>query len=105
MPLKKDVVKRMHAHLPHHLKKDLDAACDIILGATVDALKDGRRIEVRGFGCLSVRKQSGRTFKNPKTGKVHHIPPRKRVIFKPGKHLRNLDQDPSANKPGFGAST
>ena len=90
MPLKRDVVKRMHEHLPHHLKRDLDEACDIILRSMVDALRDGGRIEVRGFGCLSVRKQSGKTFKNPKTGRLHEIPPRKRVIFKPGKYLREL---------------
>lgn len=90
MPLKRDVVNKMHEHLPHHLKRDLDDACDIILRAMVEALKDGRRIEVRGFGCLTVKRQSGKQFKNPKTGTIHDIPPRKRVIFKPGKFLREL---------------
>ena len=80
----------MHRILPHHIKRDLSEACDIILNSMVEALKDGGRVEVRGFGCLSVRNQAGKIFKNPKTGTVHEIPPRRRVIFKPGKELREM---------------
>ncbi|HFC47189.1 MAG TPA: integration host factor subunit beta [Dissulfuribacter thermophilus] len=90
MPLKKDVVKRMHEELPHHLKKDLEESCDIILKSMIRALGEGGRVEIRGFGCLSVRRQAGKTFKNPKTGTIHNIPPRRRIIFKPGKDLREL---------------
>ncbi len=88
MPLKNDIVKRMHELLPHHLKKDLNDVVDLIVGRMVDALDKGDRIEVRGFGSFSIRTQRGKIFKNPKTGEIHEIPSRKRVIFKAGKDLK-----------------
>ena len=51
------------------------------------ALTRGERIELRRFGVFSVKFREEKTTKNPKTGNVMKIPPRKVAHFKPGKTL------------------
>jgi len=90
MPLKRDIVESMHKTMPHHLKRDLFDIVDVILETMTMALAQGKRIEIRGFGSLYVRGQKGKVFRNPKTGQIHQVPPRRRVIFRAGKDLRSL---------------
>jgi len=51
-------------------------------------LKDGGRIEVRGFGSFVVREYKAYTGRNPKTGGTIQVLPKKLPFFKVGKELR-----------------
>jgi len=51
-------------------------------------LKDGGRIEVRGFGSFVVREYKAYTGRNPKTGGTIQVSPKKLPFFKVGKELR-----------------
>lgn len=51
-------------------------------------LKQGDRIEIRGFGSLSVRHRKARTARNPKTGVVVRTEEKWTPYFKPGKELK-----------------
>ncbi len=86
--LKNDLVEKISEDLSGHLKKDLREAVDIILATVVDALKEGRRVEIRGFGSFSVRSRKARVTQNPKTGKTMNIPSRKTVHFTMSKSLK-----------------
>lgn len=68
-------------------------AVDTILQAMKDALCDGKRIELRGFGVFQVRDRKKGVGRNPKTGVEVAITPGKTVRFKPGKELKNLETD------------
>jgi len=59
-------------------------------------LIEGNRIEVRGFGVLATRDTKARPgARNPRTGEVVRVPPRRKTHFKPGKELkRGLHQPP-----------
>jgi DNA-binding protein HU-beta len=65
-------------------------AVDTIIQAMKDALSDGKRIELRGFGVFQVRDRKKGVGRNPKTGVEVKIAPGKTVRFKPGKELKNL---------------
>ena len=65
-------------------------AVDTIFKALKNALKDGRRIELRGFGVFQIRDRKRGVGRNPKTGVEVAILPGKTVRFKPGKDLRNI---------------
>jgi integration host factor subunit beta len=78
------------------LKRDVAEAINLVLESIVDALEEGRRVEIRGFGSFSVRQRKARITENPKTGKIMKIPPRKTVHFAMSKSLR----DPLAGKTG-----
>lgn len=65
-------------------------AVDAIIQAMKQALADGKRIELRGFGVFQVRDRKKGVGRNPKTGVEVKIAPGKTVRFKPGKELKDL---------------
>jgi DNA-binding protein HU-beta len=65
-------------------------AVDTVLEAMKSALRDGKRIELRGFGVFQVRDRKRGVGRNPRTGIEIAITPGKTVRFKPGKELRDL---------------
>lgn len=87
--IKADIVNRVaeESELPR-VKAAL--AVDTIFDAMKEALADGKRIELRGFGVFQVRERKKGVGRNPKTGVVVAITPGKTVRFKPGKGLRDL---------------
>ena len=65
-------------------------AVDTIIDAMKEALRTGKRIELRGFGVFQVRDRKKGVGRNPKTGVEVAITPGKTVRFKPGKELKNI---------------
>ena len=86
--LKRDLVDEITSNLDGFLKKDISQAVDIILDTMTESLDEGRRVEIRGFGSFSIRQRKARQTKNPKTGKVMDIPPRKTLHFTMSKSLK-----------------
>jgi len=58
--------------------------------AIFEALKEGKRIELRNFGVFQVKKRKKRIGRNPKTGEVVPVPERLTVIFKPGLEMKTF---------------
>ena len=86
--LKRDLVDEITNNLDGFLKKDISQAVDIILDTMTESLDEGRRVEIRGFGSFSIRQRKARQTKNPKTGKIMDIPPRKTLHFTMCKSLK-----------------
>ena len=86
--LKRDLVQQVAAKMNGYLRKDIARAIDIILDTIAESLANGERVEIRGFGSLSVRQRKARTTKNPRTGKIMNIPPRKSLHFTMSKSLK-----------------
>ena len=86
--LKRDLVEKTTDSLEGFLKKDIGRAVDIIIETVSESLDQGDRIEIRGFGSFSVRKRKARQTKNPKTGKIMDIPPRKTLHFAMSKSMK-----------------
>ena len=86
--LKRDLVEKTTDSLDGFLKKDIGKAVDIIIETMSESLDQGDRIEIRGFGSFAVRKRKARQTKNPKTGKIMDIPPRKTLHFAMSKSLK-----------------
>lgn len=87
--LKRDLINEVTENLEGYLKKDIDQAVEIILETMADALTQGSRVEIRGFGSFAVRERKARKTKNPKTGKIMNIPPRKTLHFTMSKSLKD----------------
>ena len=56
---------------------------EIFLDTIKDALRDKRRVELRGFGAFSVRDKEPAYRRNPKTGERIHVSQRQKLVFKP----------------------
>ncbi len=72
----------------HNLEvADAEAIVKVILRSMTDALKEKRRIEIRGFGSFEIRKAKPRKARNPKTGEVVYTNERSKIHFKSGKEM------------------
>lgn len=54
----------------------------------IEALVRGEKIELRNFGVFKIKERKSRTGRNPRTGEVVPVPPRKVVVFKPGLEMK-----------------
>lgn len=87
--IKVDLVNRV-AHRSDVSRVKAALAVETILQTLKDALGQGKRIELRGFGVFQIRDRKRGVGRNPKTGVEVEIAPGKTVRFKPGKELRNI---------------
>ena len=53
-----------------------------------NALSDGERVEIRGFGSFKVKDYGGYMGRNPKAGEPTEVKPKKLPFFKAGKELK-----------------
>ena len=84
---KTELVAHVAGRLPYLLYRDAEIIVDTIFESMADALVQGDRIEIRGFGSLKVTNRPARQGRNPMTGEAVHIPVKKFPLFKIGKEL------------------
>ena len=68
-------------------KKDAEAAVNAVLASITDALAEGDKVALVGFGTFAVSKRSATTGRNPRTGQSIKIPARNQPKFRAGKVL------------------
>jgi len=93
---------RSIAHKHNLTQKEAVRVVDAILDTISEALAEGRKVELRGFGSFTVKKRPGRNARNPKTGDRVYVPPKATPAFKASKALKNLLDEPAA--PTFTAA-
>lgn len=72
-------------------RSEIHSIIDELFEEVKDGLKDGRVIELRGFGTFEVRIRKGREkARNPKTGEVVAVDRHGVAIFRPGKELKDF---------------
>ena len=69
-------------------KKDLIKVFNIFLDEIKMALKNGERVELRGWGIFYQKTQKSRNSRNPKTGEILFVPETKKITFKMSKNLK-----------------
>ncbi len=65
-----------------------EAVVNTIFDSMVETLKDGHRIEIRGFGSFVNREYEARDGRNPRTGELISVAGKKLPFFKVGKELK-----------------
>ncbi|GAB6068049.1 integration host factor subunit beta [Methylothermus subterraneus] len=68
--------------------RDVELAVKNIIEYLSEALAEGQRIEIRGFGSFTLRYRPPRVGRNPRTGDPVALPARRVPHFKAGKDLR-----------------
>ena len=90
MPItKSELVKHLSKTYPNLLKKDLEKFFDIFIDEIKLALKNDERVELRGWGVFSTKKQKSKTSRNPRTGEKVIVNEKKSISFKMSKDLFN----------------
>lgn len=86
---KADIVDRVAAGTGL-TKLETEAIIEGFLKTVIDALKEGKGIEIRGFGSYRVKKKGARMARNPKTGDQVLVPEHFVPAFKFSKDFKDL---------------
>ena len=65
-------------------KKQAEAALNAYTETVVEALKEGDKVQMMGFGTFEVKERAARTGRKPSTGETIEIPAKKSPVFKAG---------------------
>ncbi len=68
--------------------KKAEEIINTIFESMANALRDGERIEIRGFGSFVIKDYKPYIGRNPKTGEAITVNPKKLPFFKVGKELK-----------------
>lgn len=85
---KSDLIQRLAKLYPHLYQRDIEKLVTTIFGEIAQAMCEGRRVELRGFGAFSVRERTARAARNPRTGDKVQVGVRHAPYFRMGKELR-----------------
>ena len=69
-------------------KKELNDAYHALSEALLESLLEGESVQISGLGTFTVRQQEAHTARNPKTGELISVPQSRKVVFLPGKTLK-----------------
>ena len=86
--IKSELIAKLAAENPHLTSRDVERVVHLVLDSMVQALENGGRVELRGFGAFSVRSRPARAGRNPRTGEAVDVPAKAVPFFKSGKELR-----------------
>ena len=86
--VKSELINRITEMNPHLLQRDIERIVDTIFEEISNALGNGDRVELRGFGAFSVKERQPRIARNPRTGEPVKVGNKSVPFFKTGKELR-----------------
>lgn len=85
---KKDILARMSRDAAITLAQAQKAFASLLTGMR-EALNDGGKINLSGFGSFEVKVREARKGRNPKTGTSIQIPKKKRIKFNPSRSFKH----------------
>ena len=87
--IRSELIQTIADENPHLYQRDVEKIVNTIFETITDAMAEGNRVELRGFGAYSVKKRDGRTGRNPRTGEAVEVEEKHVPFFKTGKLLRD----------------
>jgi integration host factor subunit beta len=70
-------------------QRDVERIVNTVFDEITNAMADGDRVELRGFGAFSVKRRDARVGRNPRTGASVDVEEKHVPFFKTGKLLRD----------------
>ena len=87
--IRSELVDKIAEENPHLYQRDVERIVGTIFDEIINALANGDRVELRGFGAFSVKKREARRGRNPRTGEAVEVEEKHVPFFKTGKRLRD----------------
>ncbi len=85
---KHDLIEEVARLYPRYSRRDAEVIVNSVFDSMAEALHQGERIEIRGFGSFVVKQRQAREGRNPKTGRIVSVPAKRVPFFKVGKELK-----------------
>lgn len=93
---KSELIDDIALQTPEIQRRDVELVVNTILQTMTDALSEGQRIEIRGFGSFVPKLRRSRAARNPRTGAEVKVPEKYVPFFTVGKELRErINQEPT----------
>jgi nucleoid DNA-binding protein len=87
--IKADLVNKIAKEM-NVSKQEAESGVNLFFRTIKEAILRGEEIELRGFGSFRFRQREARSGRNPRTGELVNVPPKKVLYFKPSKILKNM---------------
>jgi integration host factor subunit beta len=87
---KSDLTAKIAELCPYMTIRNADRIVSIVVNSIVTSLKNGARVELRGFGSFCVRERKSMEGRNPRTGEKVVIDKKYVPFFKAGKPLKEM---------------
>ena len=85
---KSELILKITSKNSYLYHKDVYKIIDTLFNSVTKALKNGDRVELRGFGTFTTKLRNARIGRNPKTGDPVAIPQKRMPFFKMGKLMK-----------------
>jgi integration host factor subunit beta len=85
---KRELIEEVAQLYPRFSRRDAEVMVNAVFESMTNALAQGERIEIRGFGSFIVKQRAAREGRNPRTGTLVSVVAKKVPLFKVGKELR-----------------
>jgi|TARA_B110000967_G_scaffold196812_1_gene227838 integration host factor subunit beta len=85
---KSELIAKLANENPHLFQRDVERIVTTIFDEISNALAQGDRVELRGFGAFSIKERGSRIGRNPRTGESVEVSEKFIPYFKTGKQLR-----------------
>ncbi|MBO7508904.1 MAG: integration host factor subunit beta [Alphaproteobacteria bacterium] len=82
-----DIIRTIRVQFKRMRDMDAAAVLDTVSDTMIDAVANGDRIEIRGFGTFQPRPRATKVGYNPVTGQPMHLPANTTILFKPSREL------------------
>lgn len=87
--IRSELIQQLAEENPHLYQRDVERIVNSIFEEIIEAMANGDRVELRGFGAFSVKKRDARVGRNPRTGDSVEVAQKHVPFFKTGKLLRD----------------
>ena len=84
-----EIYSKIKATKKDATKKDAEAGLNAVIAAITEALAEGEKVQLIGFGTFETKERAAREGRNPKTGETIKIAASKCPKFKAGKALKD----------------
>ena len=85
--IRSELLAKLRQENPHLTALAAEKALDTILDEIAEALSQGHRVELRGFGSFFSKVRVARVGRNPRTGEAVEIAPKRHMHFRASKQI------------------
>jgi len=98
--IKSELVQVVANRNGHLFQRDVEKIVNTVFEEISEALAEGTRVELRGFGAFSIKRRPARAGRNPRTGEPVAVEEKWVPFFKTGKELRQRLNEQGARISG-----
>ena len=88
---RQELIKSLKKRNPKLNQSELESVIDYFCGSIEHALKNGQKVEIRGFGTFFIKKIKEKyNARNPRTNELIYVPEKNKVRFRASKKLKKI---------------